>query len=259
MNQWTVYNDSISALQNSITEKICIPPSNKGMQGEPIPYKLYSDGNIILALAIGFLLIVVAIQNNNKSIWRMFKNCIITPGRNNLFDNGSNQAYVLPTLLLCLTTTIMCGLLTYHYCSYALPDFFNAANHMAMIGVYTGMYLSFLILKWIIYAIIDWIFFDKERRKLWHKTFFNIISSIGIVLFATAVYIIFIDSEFHFSSTIILIIILLSKILLFYNCIKYFFRHFYGYLHLFLYFCTLEIIPDLVLWKSLGLVNSILI
>lgn len=255
MNQWTLNNDSIS--QNSVTEEISI--SHIGMAGEPIPYKLYSDGNIIAALAIGFLLIVIALQNENKSIWKLFKNCIVTPGRSNLFDNSNNQSYIFPTLLLCITTTLMCGLLTYHYQSYSSPDFFNTANHMLMLATYVSLFLLLILAKWILYTIIDWIFFDKEKKRLWHKAFFNIISSIGLVLFVAAIYIIFLDSEFHISSIIILIIIVLSKILLFYNCIKYFFNSFYGSLHLILYFCTLEIIPDLVLWKSLGFVNSILI
>lgn len=256
-NQWTVYNDSTYTTNTPKTEVNTI--SSCGMKGEPIPYKLYSDGNIIAALGISFLLIVIALQNDNKSIWKLFKNCLVTPGRISLFDNGNNQTYILPTMLLCITATIICGVLTYHYYSYSSPEFFSKINHSFLLAVYISTYLIFLIIKWILYATIDWIFFDKEKRKLWHKSFFNIVSSIGLVLFVAATYIIFLDSEFHFSSVIILIIIVLSKILLFYNCIKYFFRSFYGSLHLILYFCSLEIIPDLVLWKSLELVNSILI
>lgn len=268
-NQWTVYNDTVfkdtlysekdtlCSLRDSIPEQTMV--ENEGMQGEPIPYQLYSDGNIISTLAIGFLLIVVAIQNENKSIWKIFKNCIITPGRSNLFDNNNNQTYILPTLLLTITTAVMCGLLTYHYHSYTSTEFFSTVFRPAIMGTYIGTFLMFIIAKWITYTIVDWIFFEKEKRKLWHKAFFNVISSMGIVLFAAAVYIVFLDSEFHISSVIILIIIVLSKILLFYNCLKYFFSKFHGALHLILYFCTLEIIPDLVLWKSVGLVNSILI
>ncbi len=254
MNQWTVYNDSINTIHDTDANTSC-----QGMQGEPIPYKLYSDGNIISVLALSFFLIVVAIQNDNKSIWHLLKSCIVTPGRNSLFDNNNNQTYILPTLLLCTTTVIMFSLITYHYQSYASPILFNNTNHLEMMLIYIGIFFIFLIIKLIIYTTIDWIFFDKGKRKLWHKSFFNIVSSMGLVLFAAVTYIIFLDSEFHYSSIIVLIIIVLSKILLFYNCIKYFFRSLYGSLHLILYFCTLEIIPDLVLYKSIGLVNSILI
>lgn len=49
------------------------------------------------------------------------------------------------------------------------------------------------------------------------------------------------------------------KILLFYKCIRNFFNHFHGILHLILYFCTLEIIPLLFLWKGLIYINNIFI
>ena len=174
-NQWTVYNDTVyndtlySEKDTIYSEKDSIPEQtivqNEGMQGEPIPYQLYSDGNIISALTIGFLLIVVAIQNESKGIWKVFRNSIITPGRNNLFDNNNNQTYVLPTLLLTVTTAIMAGLLTYHYHSYTSTDFFSTVNRPAMMVTYISMFFLFIIVKWITYTIIDWIFFEKEKRK----------------------------------------------------------------------------------------------
>ena len=126
-------------------------------------------------------------------------------------------------------------------------------------GIYIGVLISYLIIKWFIYSFINWVFFEKEKNKLWIEAVFNIIAALGFILFITALYIVFLDSEFHFSAKIILIIIFISKILLFYKCFRYFFRGFHGVLHLILYFCTLEIIPDLFLWKGIELINSILI
>ena len=143
--------------------------------------------------------------------------------------------------------------------SYSNPDFFFSTNHTAMLCIYAGVFTAYLISKWIIYSFINWIFFDKEKNKLWIESVFNIIAAMGLILFPTVLYIIFLDSEFHFSGKIILTIIFISKILLFYKCFRYFFRNFHGVLHLILYFCTLEIIPDLFLWKGIELINSILI
>ena len=257
MNQWPVYNDSVCTIQDTTVQEGIVP--SVGMKGTPIPYKLYSDGNILLALAICLFLIVEFIRNNNKSLWKLFKSCLVTPGRSSLFDSGNNQIYIYRTLFLCPTTTIMCGLLIYIYHSYSSPEFFTSVNHTAMLLLYVSLFFVFLVGKWILYTVVDWIFFDKESRKLWHQSFFNIISSMGPVLYVASIFMIFLNLDTHISFIITLIIIVLSKLLLFYNCVKYFFCGFYGSLHLILYFCTLEIIPDLVLWKSIGLVNSILI
>ena len=58
---------------------------------------------------------------------------------------------------------------------------------------------------------------------------------------------------------VILLVVLFTKILLFYKCIRNFFSYLHGFLHLILYFCTLEIIPDLLLWKGIEYVNKVLI
>lgn len=257
MNEWKLFNDSVCVKPE--TEQTIIP-ADSGMQGEVMPYKLVSDSNVMTAIMLGFLLIVIAIQNEKKGIYRILRNCIsASPDRTNLFDDSYNSTSNIPTVLLCVVSGIMGGLLIYNYYSYSNPDFFFNANHPAMMGIYAGTLIIFLLIKWIMYSFVNWIFFDKEKNRLWTENVFNIIAALGFTLFPTALYIVFLDSEFHFSSKIILIIIFISKILLFYKCFRYFFRGFHGVLHLILYFCTLEIIPDLFLWKGIELINSILI
>ncbi|MBP3663762.1 MAG: DUF4271 domain-containing protein, partial [Tyzzerella sp.] len=46
---------------------------------------------------------------------------------------------------------------------------------------------------------------------------------------------------------------------LFWKCFCNFFEKFYGALHLILYFCALEIMPDLILWKGIEMMNNNLI
>ena len=258
MNEWTLFNDSVCVKPD--TEQTFIPSDN-GMKGESMPYKLVSDNNVMAAIVLGFLLIVIALQNEKKGIIKIFRKCFVSTSsdRTNLFDYNYNTASNIPTILLCGTFCIMGGMLIYHYYSYSDPDFFFNVNHLVMMTVYTGLLFAYLISKWIMYSFINWIFFDKGKAKQWIELVFNIIAALGFTLFLTAIYIVFLDSEFHFSSKIILIIIFISKILLFYKCFRYFFCNFHGVFHLILYFCTLEIIPDLFLWKGIELITSILI
>lgn len=257
MNEWKLFNDSVCVKPE--TEEISVPPDS-GMQGEAMPYKLVSDSNVMLAIVSGLLLIVIALQNEKKGIIRILRNCFSTSSeRTNIFDDSYNSTSNIPTVLLCGVSCIMGGLLIYHYYSYSDPDFFFKTKHTVMLGIYIGVLISYLIIKWFIYSFINWVFFEKEKNKLWIEDVFNIIAALGLILFPTVLYIVFLDSEFHFSAKIILIIIFISKILLFYKCFRYFFSGFHGVLHLILYFCTLEIIPDLFLWKGIELINSILI
>ena len=81
----------------------------------------------------------------------------------------------------------------------------------------------------------------------------------GVLLFPVVLLIVYFDLKPDIAKTLVVIILCFAKILLFYKCIKNFFNHFHGCLHLILYFCTLEIIPDLLLWKGINYISHILI
>ena len=50
--------------------------------------------------------------------------------------------------------------------------------------------------------------------------------------------------------------VIISKFLLAYKCFKNFFNQLHHVLHFILYFCALEILPDLILWKGVVFVDS---
>ena len=75
MNEWKLFNDSVCVKPEN--EEISVP-SDSGMQGEAMPYKLVSDNNVMLAIVSGLLLIVIALQNEKKGIIRILRNCFST-------------------------------------------------------------------------------------------------------------------------------------------------------------------------------------
>ncbi|MDY3266002.1 MAG: DUF4271 domain-containing protein [Phocaeicola sp.] len=257
MEEFRTTCDSIIGIPK-FYEIVTIPTSNMGMQGELLPYKMESDEAVIGALLLSFLLIIIAMQNESKSFWRLFKGCFTSSERASIFDENNNTSQ-LPVAVLCSVAGILGGVCFYHYFSYSDSYLFGKVGHPFLLSIYIVILLAFIGLKIISYSFINWIFFDKENIKKWRNSLLNIIATLGFVLFPVLLYIVFLDSELHFSTLLIIIIIGLSKILLFYKCLKHFFFQFHGFLHLILYFCALEIVPDLLLWKGIELINSILI
>ena len=51
-------------------------------------------------------------------------------------------------------------------------------------------------------------------------------------------------------------IIIFAKIALFCKCFTNFFGKIHGLVHLILYFCALEILPDLMAWKGIEIVSN---
>lgn len=89
--------------------------------------------------------------------------------------------------------------------------------------------------------------------------FFDILVGAGFLLFPLVLLAVYFDLNANTAKILIFIILGFTKIMLFYKCIRNFFPHIHGSFHLILYFCALEIVPDLFLWKGIGFINNVLI
>jgi len=108
-----------------------------------------------------------------------------------------------------------------------------------------------VIAKWGIYKTINWIFFEKSRNLSWTLSYFNIIVWLGLVLLPVISLMVYFDLTTQSSFIFMALAIISAKILLLWKCFNNFFGKFHGIFHLILYFCTLEILPDLILWKGI--------
>ena len=103
-------------------------------------------------------------------------------------------------------------------------------------------------MKFLLYSIVDWVFFDKKKNIQWMKSFIFIISTEGILLFP----IVLLFAFFHISvsSAVIytLLVVFISKLLSFYKTYIIFFARNAAILQSFLYFCALELMPLGILW-----------
>ena len=108
-----------------------------------------------------------------------------------------------------------------------------------------------MIIKWSIYKSINWIFFEKVRNLSWTVSYFNVIVWLGLVLLPVILLTVYFDLTASNSFLFMALVIISAKILLFWKCFHNFFGKIHGILHLIMYFCTLEILPDLILWKGI--------
>ena len=128
-----------------------------------------------------------------------------------------------------------------------------------LIGIYTGIWILYFILKTILSGFVNWIFFDKKKIKVWKKSGFFLFSVESLLIFPVIIITIYLNLPPHIPLWITLIIGLLVKILHLYKTFLIFFPKIYGTLHLIVYFCTLEIMPLLAVFKILIRVTDELI
>lgn len=103
-------------------------------------------------------------------------------------------------------------------------------------------------LKIPIYALVNWAFFDRESSRRWQSDYLLLTSCTAFLFYPIALLDIFYVQSQSVVSVSVILIAFLYEFLLFYKLLTNFRTKKHGYLPLFLYFCSVELMPALVLW-----------
>ena len=245
--------DTIS-VQNAFSDTIVQETVVTGMKGEPLPYKIESDEAIVGALTLCLVLILFALQRGSKSLVLYLKEAVTLRRRKNFFEEKISVSSV-SSAALCMSTILSSGICIYRY--YATTSLLEGVNHVFALAAYTFAFAILIEGKYLLYNFVNWVFFNREKNDLWKQNYWGLIAASGVLLFPSMLYAVFLDSGMQISDYLLLMILVIFKILLFYKLIGNFFSHLYGVSHLILYFCALEIIPDLLLWKGVEIFNNV--
>ena len=253
-----LYAEEQSRVDTTLTQKVYHVTGQEGMRGEQIPYQLRSDWMVTSVLFLCFILVSYVLAHGKKHLEQQFKNFSLSKERASLFDD-TTASDVRYTLGLIFQTCILAGFCVYDYFSDHDLLLFRVVPHYLLLSIFIGCVVVFLLFKWLAYSFVNWIFFNKIKNMIWIESYFNVIIGAGFLLFPIVLLIVYFDLSPQLAPYFIGFVIIIAKILLFYKCINNFFNRIHGILHLILYFCALEILPDLILWKGIVIANNILV
>lgn len=227
------------------------------MNGEPIPYMLRTDWTITCIVLLCFFLGTFVLRNGKKYLLFRIKKLFQSTRQNNQKEIITS-IYLRHSIVLTGITCILCGLCLYDYFADQAPALFRQLPHGLLLSTYIFLVILFILGKYALYSFINWIFFDKEQNRQWLETYFDVLILGGLMLFPVVLLMIYFDLNFSTTKVFILFILISAKTLLFYKCIRNFFRQIHGIVHLILYFCALELTPTLLLWEGVGYTNHFL-
>ena len=230
-----------------------------GFEGVLRPYRLLHDDWVTLSVLLCFVLLVVIQKRIRSYIVSQAKEFFLPSKNITRKENPNNNSERFIPLLLMLVISIMGGLGIYMYTQSQQHLFLGLMSPYLLIGIYTGIWILYFILKTILSGFVNWIFFDKKKIKVWKKSGFFLFSVESLLIFPVIIITIYLNLPPHIPLWITLIIGLLVKILHLYKTFLIFFPKIYGTLHLIVYFCTLEIMPLLAVFKILIRVTDELI
>ena len=231
---------------------------DSGFEGTPISYSPRTDDAIALTLLACFFLSSIALARGKKFLSQQVKDFVLHRERTSIFDS-STAADVRYLLVLVLQTCVLSGITFLNYCHDTCPALMNRVSPLLLLGIYVGFCLAYFLLKWLIYMFLGWTFFDKNKTNIWLESYSALIYYVGFALFPFVLFLVYFDLSLTNLVIIGAIILIFTKILMFYKWIKLFFHQFGDLFLLILYFCALEIVPCLLLYQGMIQMNNILL
>ena len=231
---------------------------DSGFEGTPISYSPRTDDAIALTLLACFFLSSIALARGKKFLSQQVKDFVLHRERTSIFDS-STAADVRYLLVLVLQTCVLSGITFLNYFHDTCPALMDHVSSLLLLGIYVGFCLAYFLLKWLLYMFLGWTFFDKNKTNIWLESYSALIYYVGFALFPFVLFLVYFDLSLTNLVIIGSIILIFTKILMFYKWIKHFFHQFSGLFLLILYFCALEIVPCLLLYQGMIQMNNILL
>ena len=231
---------------------------DSGFEGTPISYSPRTDDAIALTLLACFFLSSIALARGKKFLSQQVKDFVLHRERTSIFDS-STAADVRYLLVLVLQTCVLSGITFLNYFYDTCPALMDHVSSLLLLGIYVGFCLAYFLLKWLLYMFLGWTFFDKNKTNVWLESYSALIYYVGFALFPFVLFLVYFDLSLTNLVIIGSIILIFTKILMFYKWIKLFFHQFSGLFLLILYFCALEIVPCLLLYQGMIQMNNILL
>ena len=231
---------------------------DSGFEGTPISYSPRTDDAIALTLLACFFLSSIALARGKKFLSQQVKDFVLHRERTSIFDS-STAADVRYLLVLVLQTCVLSGITFLNYFHDTCPALMDHVSSLLLLGIYVGFCLAYFLLKWLLYMFLGWTFFDKNKTNIWLESYSALIYYVGFALFPFVLFLVYFDLSLTNLVIIGSIILIFTKILMFYKWKKLFFHQFSGLFLLILYFCALEIVPCLLLYQGMIQMNNILL
>ena len=231
---------------------------DSGFEGTPISYSPRTDDAIALTLLACFFLSSIALARGKKFLSQQVKDFVLHRERTSIFDS-STAADVRYLLVLVLQTCVLSGITFLNYFHDTCPALMDHVSSLLLLGIYVGFCLAYFLLKWLLYMFLGWTFLIKIRQIYgWNRILRSYIMSDLPFFRSFFSWFIF---DLSLTNLVIIgsIILIFTKILMFYKWIKLFFHQFSGLFLLILYFCALEIVPCLLLYQGMIQMNNILL
>lgn len=218
------------------------------VQAIPASQPLYTDDFMIGCIIVCGLIIAAVISDRKHFLSRLLKDFFLP--RESAIENLRTTSVAYMRVGMFAVTFFSVGILLAVYASDKSPDRISTCT-LWLLGTVSSALLH--LLKVVLFTMTDAIFLDKPTRSAWERSYTNWGLLSGIPLYFLTVVAVFSNLPSSIVLLLLGICIAMLELCLLYKAFHIFSGKKYGILQLFLYLCTLELIPLLVAGKALVL------
>ena len=223
-----------------------------GVAGDPVPYSIGRDNVITLLLMACFVLAMIAYAKSRRFIVRQAKTFFRPPGTGNTTTTTETSGELRFQLFLVLQSCLLFALVYFFYVQINVTDTF-VIDQYQVIGVFALIILAYALVKAVAYYVTGWVFFSSRSTYSWLKAFLFMLAMEGVCIFPVVMLQAYFDMPVEATMVCTAAVIGLFKLLGLYKSYLIFFRRSGHALQIFLYFCTLELMPLAMLVGALAM------
>ena len=250
---------SLPTVDSTHTDSLCTTTpadNNQGIAGEQVPYTLARDNVITLILAVCFVAMVVSVARSRRFISRQMRNFFHTQSRRTTILSETSTEIAFQVFLMVLTCLTV-ALVLYFYTDEYVTDLSAASDVSHQASVHYFLLLTlFLAFKLLLYRLTNWVFFTRTAGIIWMKSQLLLWALAGIVLYPVMLLVVYFHLQTTVAVTAVAGIVVIVETLSFYRSYLLFFKEKRFPLQNVLYLCTLEVVPLLLLYKSMVEING---
>ena len=142
-----------------------VKAGHTGFEGVLRPYRLLHDDWVTLSVLLCFVLLVVIQKRIRSYIVSQAKEFFLPSKNITRKENSNNNSERFIPLLLMLVISIMGGLGVYMYTQSQQHLFLGLMSPYLLIGIYTGIWILYFILKTILSGFVNWFFLTKRTLR----------------------------------------------------------------------------------------------
>ena len=234
-----------------------VPYRPFGFGATATPFRLRQDAWSGLLLLVCLLLAASLVLRLRKKFKELLQSVFFPiPGKKEepLVDDPLRYS----TRLIAVTLlSITAAMVTFTYTQHDVDFYLFSETPYLMFGAFFLLWIVYFLVKRMLSSFVNWVFFRGEKIFTWKRayTFLYVGEALLFLVLSLIVAYLPFSPEEVFLSAIFLIFFV--KLLLLFKTYQIFFPKMYGTLHLIVYFCTLELMPLLVMTQVLTYAEAI--